>query len=511
MSVKKTATKPEKKSFDKVPQWWVIILLAIIFILGLAARLYDLDDVPLDFHPTRQLHSMLIARGMYYENLKDAPEWKRSLAVNQWKAEGQIEPPIMERLSTWGYRLLGREDLRVPRSLSIFFWTVGGVGLYLLLTDVLDPKSAIVGVAYYMLLPYTIIASRSFQPESLMVAAIIWSYWAIGKWARRSNWKTAILAGILSGFAIFIKLPAIFFIGPAILGAAFGERKLKAVLTNPQIWVLGFLSILPALIYHVFGLFISGFLQGQTSLRFFPNLWLDPYTYLRWKNQIDKVFILEIFLISLLGSFLIQNKRFRMMFFGVFVGYLMYGLFFSYHIMSHDYYQIPLTPVIAVGLASAVSVMLESIKDKKHITFSLIILSGLLIFWMGSKFYSATKELKSADYRNQPVMYESLGEKLRDYSVISMTPDYGYRMVYWGWKLTRNWLSQGDFILRELAGQEIDQTQLFENEIENHDLFLVTNFSEFNRQSLVKKILTENYPVFDQDENYIIFDLRDSN
>ena len=49
--------------------WWAIIILAVV--LGITVRFYDLTDAPLDFHPTRQLHSALIARGMYYENLKD--------------------------------------------------------------------------------------------------------------------------------------------------------------------------------------------------------------------------------------------------------------------------------------------------------------------------------------------------------------------------------------------------------------------------------------------------------
>jgi len=356
----------------------------------------------------------------------------------------------------------------------------------------------------------TIFASRSFQPEPLMTSAIIWSYWGIEKWAKKATLKNAILAGLLTGFAIFVKLPAIFFVAPVILGAVFVGRKFKSIITSPQICVMGLLSILPILIYHLYGLFIAGFLRQQTSYRFFPNLWFDPYTYLRWKINIEKVLNFELFLIGLFGTLLLKDKKTRVMFFGVFLGYFIYGLFFSYHIMSHNYYQIPLVPGVAIGLASVGHILIKSIKGKWRKVFSLVVLAGLLIFWMGSNLYTAKETLESADFRQVPDTYESLGEKLRDYSVISMTPDYGYRLVYWGWKSTKNWLSQGDFILRELAGQEIDQKALFENEIQTADLFLVTNFSEFNRQSMVKKILTENYPVFEENEKFIIFDLRNS-
>jgi len=72
-------------------------------------------------------------------------------------------------------------------------------------------------------------------------------------------------------------------------------------------------------------------------------------------------------------------------------------------------------------------------------------------------------------------------------------------------------MSAGDFQLRELAGQDLDPISIFQNTVKDADLFLVTNFSELNRQPDVKEILEENYPVFDKGERYIIYDLRETN
>ena len=44
-------------------KWVLYLALLIAFGLGLAIRLYDLTDAPLDFHPTRQLHSAVMSRG----------------------------------------------------------------------------------------------------------------------------------------------------------------------------------------------------------------------------------------------------------------------------------------------------------------------------------------------------------------------------------------------------------------------------------------------------------------
>ena len=51
-------------SFLSSRKWVVWVILVFLFGLGALIRFYDLTDAPLDFHPTRQLHSALIARGM---------------------------------------------------------------------------------------------------------------------------------------------------------------------------------------------------------------------------------------------------------------------------------------------------------------------------------------------------------------------------------------------------------------------------------------------------------------
>jgi hypothetical protein len=497
------------EKFFKTQQYWVCIMLALVFFFGLAARFYDFDDPPLDFHPTRQLRSMLIARGMFYENLDDVPQERRVLAVHQWKSEGQqIEPPIMERLTAWGYRLVGTDDLRVPRFLAIFFWTAGGVALFLLLRYLVGAKGAIAGVAYYMLLPFPLLASRSFQPESLMTAAIIFSWWAIVRWARHKTWFNAVLAGLITGFAIYVKLPAIFFVAPAMITIVFLDQKLFKAILQPQVITMGILAILPALIYHVDGLYISGFLQNQTSFRLFPNMLTNPLHYFKWIYYIGGTLGIEFFLLGMAGALLIQEKRFRAMVISIFIGYFLYGLVFAYHIVTHNYYQIPLTPVIAIGLSACAAVVINQVVGRK--SFGLVVVGALLFSWMAYNFWDVRTTLDDASYHNEPEFYADMGEKLWDYSVVSITPDYGYRLLYWGWKGTINWMSVGDFNMRELAGMEIDKADLFAEAVAGRELFLVTSFSELDRQPDVKEILYSTYPIYDQGEDYLIFDLRET-
>ncbi len=495
-----------KQLIEKSSHWWVWLILCLALFLGLFIRLYDLDDLPLDFHPTRQLHSLIIARGMYYQNLDDAPSWQREFAITEWQEEDQIEPPIMESLVASGYRLVGQEDLRLPRILAISLWMIGGLGLFLLIFDMLGFAGAAIGLVYYLLIPYGITASRSFQPEPLMIASLIWAWWAIWRWKTNPSWKWTIVAGLLTGFAILVKSPAIFFLLPVWMTLVLSTNSLIQAFKNVKIWVIVLFAALPTLAYTVYGLFIDGFLGSQFSLRFFPNLWTDFFYYRRWKDLIDNTMTLELFLLGALGAFLIKEKTTRKMVISMWFGYVLYGLVFAYHIHSHDYYHLPQIPVVAIGLASLVTFLTAHLEERKGVIKAII--CGIVLVWILANFTTVYLNLRDANYRSEGVFWKSLGDKVRGSSVISMTQDYGFRLSYWGWVNTTHWMSSYDFEYRELAGNVVDREALFGETIKGMDYFLITAFGELEKQPYVKDTLVNNYEVLDSSSDFVIFDLN---
>src|SRR5512139_3709040 len=88
-------------------RWLAVALISLLVGAGLAIRLYDLVDLPLDFHPTRQLLSHLKARGMYYQAHPELPEWQRKMAIQQWKTKAEVEPEVFERLVAITYGITG--------------------------------------------------------------------------------------------------------------------------------------------------------------------------------------------------------------------------------------------------------------------------------------------------------------------------------------------------------------------------------------------------------------------
>ena len=84
--------------------------LILLFGAALSIRLYDLTDLPLDFHPTRQLVSFIKARGMYYQTKPDgvsAQEVKAAVRFAKLKAD--VEPTVFENLVASTYRFTGEQ------------------------------------------------------------------------------------------------------------------------------------------------------------------------------------------------------------------------------------------------------------------------------------------------------------------------------------------------------------------------------------------------------------------
>ena len=502
----------ETKSISHPVNRWVWVgLILLAFLLGLAVRLYDLTDLPLDFHPTRQLHSALIARGMFYQNKADVPEWQRERAVNQWKAEGLIEPQVMQRLTAFTYRLIGAPELWAARLWAIFFWTLGGIFLMFLAREIAGWPGAALAVVFYMLWPYASIASRAFQPESMSIASLILALWLTYSWIENPTMGKALAAGLACGIAIYIKSTVVFLLAPSVAGLVLTTFSLRSAVKNSQVWMVAGLAILPYAIYHIYGVYVLGLLGEQYALRFFPNLWFDLTWYLRWIGEMNHVIPLEIFLIAIGGALVLSKKPAFGMFLGLFIGYILYGFVFSYHVSTHDYYHLPLMVSVSLGLGLVFKVLVDAIQKKRKI-FSIVVITLFIVGFMALKAWDVRVTLKRVDYHSEPAFWENLGEKLGNNArVTGLMSDYGYRLAYWGWLTVEPWLQTADINVRELAGAEIDLQQELERRLGESDYFVVTQFGEYNNQPLLREYLEENYSLVIDRENVIVFDLHEKN
>lgn len=487
------------------------ILLVIFLVLGIAVRLIDFTDLPLDFSTTRQFHSLIMARGLYYQ--MDTPETEamaqdiREFGITTGESEPVIEPPILENLVAFTYKLLGQENILVPRIYSILFWVIGGIPLFLLARKMMSANGAFAALAFYLFIPFGVFASRSFQPDPMMIMWVLWAMYFQVTWAQTDTLKNAILAGVFTGIAVLVKAPMVFFVGIPFAGLVL-QKGFKNWVKNKRIYLMVALAILPALIYNLFSATVGGNADSIFGARFFPQLFVSVRWYLDWLLMIKSVAGQFPLVIGLLAIFLINKPVHRVFYACLWLGYVLYGYTFAYHIYTHNYYQLPLLPILALGFGFVFSIAFQKLEELNPRWFTRALSLVVLVFALALSVQHTRGVLVASDYRHEAQYWADLGEKIGDNaSVIALTHDYGYRLSYWGFVSPDLWPTAADRTVKVLEGATDPAfRQLFKELTLGKSTFVVTLQGEFNNQPDLREYLFSNYP-YQEGEGYYLFDL----
>ncbi len=484
----------------RIPVW--LPILALLFLVGAAVRLVSLNAPPLDFHPTRQLRNSLVARAIYYDSLPGADPQKRLLADSFERAVGQYEPPITETLVGMTFHLTGGESFAVPRIYGTIFWLLAGIALFDLGRRIASPAAGIVSVAYYLVLPFAVQASRSFQPDPLMTAAFVVGIYFLYRWTEEQSWKWAILAAAFAGFAVLVKVVIAFFvIGGAVAAvlSVLGRRFWR----SPQVWAMAGIMAAPGFGYYVLGH------PGRSTDYFFSwtvdliKLITSVHFYADWLGFVGGLLGITILFLSAVGTILAPT-RLRWLLIGLWVGYALYGLTLPFQMLTHSYYHIQLVPVVGLALVPVVQAVIDRAAPLGRAWKAALI--AVVVVLVGYQAWAARSALVAEDYSRTPALWASIGQAIpADAQVIALTQDYGFDLMYWGWRKVDTWPLATDLAAvrnsdRDLAARFLDITA-------GKDLFLVTAFGQLDSQPDLKKIL-EGYAIAGQGDGYVLYDLH---
>jgi hypothetical protein len=495
-----------------------LFLFGLLF-LGLGLRMINLTDPQLDFHPTRQLRSAIIARGMYYQNLPAADPQLRQAAMQIRATMEVYEPPILEQLVATTYRLLGAEQLWVARVYSSLFWLIGGVALYALVRRIFSAGAGLCSLAFYLVLPWGVTASRAFQPDPWMVMWILVAAYLLYRWMETDlgSWRWTILAGLSAGLAILVKAYAVYPVGGMAMGVFLAVlfkrepgflKRLLSFLLKPQLWVFALLTVLPPAVYYL------GLGDRSTS---FASFWIFSFTgmllehkfYIRWLGLIRGLLDVMVFFAALLGAFVFPSRA-RAQVLGLWIGYFLIGATFPFQIYTHDYYSLVLVPIGAISLAPYFDLILSQVRRQPWLWRVVFYIAMLAVG--GYYAWVARSQIVAQNFRTEPIPWQIMGSALpQNGAIIGLTHDYGNRLKYYGWRaVQRIWPSEGDFDLSEAAGTEkiSDFESYFQDQTAGMDYFLVTLFSDLEAQPALKAMLYDHYPVAMRGDGYILFDLR---
>ncbi len=498
--------------FSRFPIWLPVLVLLLV--LGAAIRFVNLNAPPLDFHSTRQLRNSLVARAIYYDHLPNADPQKRALADSFQRAVGQYEPPITESIVGFTFFLTGGESFAVPRVYGTIFWLVAGIALFDLARRISSPTAALISLAFFLVLPFAVQASRSFQPDPLMTSSCVIGLYFLYRWMEEfppgsppdktvnRSWRWAILAALFLGFSVLVKVVIVFFVGSAAIAAvliAFGIRFWKSV----QVWSMAVLMIIPGFGYYVLGH------PGRSTEYFFSwtidliKLILSLHFFAQWLSFVSSLFGLTVLILSLVGT-LLAPSRARWLLISLWIGYLLYGLTLPFQMFTHSYYHIQLIPVVALGLAPVAEAIAIKAYGLPRVGKVAIVVLALTL--LGYQSWIGRSMLVAEDFSHAPSAWETIGKAIpSNAEVIGLTQDYGYDLMYWGWRRVALWPLSTDLSTvknggRDLAGRFTDLTT-------GEDYFLVTAFGQLDQQPNLKKILA-GYPIAAQGDGFVLYNLH---
>lgn len=502
------------------PATWFLTLILLLS-LGGFLRLLDITDEPLDFQPSRQLRNSLVARDIYYSVLPSATEEQKTLSSSFADSVGKYEPPVIESIVAYSYFLTGGENIAVARIWLTLFWLIAGIALFDLMKRVVSPWSALIGLAFYFVLPFSVQASRSFQPDPLMTSLFVIGVYFLYRWSEihgvqeqapaqsngkpfdsKNSWRFAILAAIFLGFATFVKIVIAFFVGAAAIALVLFTLG-KNFYKSKQVWMMVVIMVTPALLYYVL------LNQGRSTEYFFSwsvaliNLISSTDFYTKWLAFLGTLFGQTILFLSIAGT-LIAPARMRWLLVSLWVGYLLYGLTLPFQMYTHSYYHIQLIPIIALGLAVVINPLVETVSSLNPVRSVGFI--ALVVAIVGYQSYVSRSVLMAESFRHEPAYWNNVGKAIpSDANVIALTQDYGFRLMLYGWKKVELWPLATE--LSEARNPDKDNAAKFDELTNGMDYFLVTAFGQLEKQPELKKIL-DSYPIVIEGEGFVLYDLK---
>jgi hypothetical protein len=317
------------------------------------------------------------------------------------------------------------------------------------------------------------------------------------------------------------------------------RKGLLKTLTSVHLVLFTALSLLPVGLYYLCGAVIGGFLEGQVQGKVVPQYLLETYFWRGWLDQIGSMVGLVAFAGALLGVLLLRPGSPRALMAGLWGGYFLFGLVFTYHIHTHGYYSLQLVPVVALSLGPLWDAAEGYIRRgdrhyyRRAVVLALIVIALLFaafeqritIFGIAQQASGAKpfpgRYLGSAliaDYGDRAKTYGEIGEIVgHSRRIIFSAPDFGYPLLYHGRIDGEYWPTpemMGWWQSRGRTGAHLDgattRRELFDNWYSqlSPEYFIVIKSEGWKDDRQLRRLLTRHFPKVVRDRYYLVFDLR---
>ncbi|MUH51970.1 MAG: hypothetical protein F2789_12260 [Actinobacteria bacterium] len=467
-----------------------------------------MNEPLVDYASTRQYYGALIARE--YEQALGGSGAGLDPAVVSRAAPSPLELPINEAVTAIGWRLLGSEPMWAARALSILAWTLGGWMLFVLMRRLASPLAGVVAVGVWSLLPFAITASRSLQPDPLMVAAIVGAVLALVVYDDEPSRRHLIVAALAGAFALLAKLPAVFFIAPTFAALQWRRGGWSALWSRTTA-VYAAAVLVPSVAYLAYGTWIDNFLQGQESGRIEPHLLLTVRFWKQWLYMVSHNIGIVAPIIGA-AALLVAKGRSRWILGALFAGYVAFGLAFTVHYSTHEYYHLPLVAVLSVGVGLSVEWAVPFVRSRwTRLTPVWLGITAAVVVAASVRFgqYGFTPHpISNAARRSELTAPADIAVFLRNEAgVVTLAPQYGLSLRFHAGVTGGVWPGRNDEPPQDAGA--VASTFAALRARHGARYFVITDMVEWHAQPLLRAYLDSRYVPLAAETDYIIYDLHE--
>jgi hypothetical protein len=485
------------------------VRVVLVGFLLVAALLLRIDGISNPSVASRELYGDLLARQYYFGDGGGLATPERHVVNELGRVFNPIEPPVLNLAAAAGFHLTGGENLWLPRLFSVLFWVGGGIFVYLIAGRLMTSAGALVALALYLFWPFGVWISRRGMPDAMMVALLLVSVFLLIRYWERPSVGRLVVAGSVASLATAAKPGvALIFLSVLFIVLAVSKRSLWATLRNGRLPLYLVLASALTLTYYIYGTYIRDFLAGESESRVEPHLLLTGWFWNGWRSMLaasipfpqKQGFLALIPLAAALTGVALANRSARAILVGLWLGYIAFGLTFTYHIATHSYYSLPLIPILALSIGVLAGFMLERLKEAPVVRGGLVafIALGVAVAAFKSQAVSTSENPRRlvTDYRRIGQLTEHTTHALViDQLLVSP-------ISYWGWMVTNYWYEPTpgrDLPASGGPSPGIDPSQ--------YSYLIVMDVTELQTEPKLRAF-TRGLPVVERTGDYAVFDLR---
>jgi hypothetical protein len=237
-----------------------------------------------------------------------------------------------------------------------------------------------------------------------------------------------------------------------------------------------------------------------------PQFWRD------WLTILNRVVSLPLLVAAIAGTLLAKGELRRLLL-ALFAGYFAFGIVFTHHIHTHDYYSLPLVPVVALGVGALIE-RIGRLSPPSWPGRAVAAIVGVGCLAAGTQAVAASQRSdRKAGLRAEAARYARIGELVgHSRRVLALDGAYGLPLIYHGHMVAATWPLSGDLDFMRMTGGSVGPAEARLRSA-GADFFVCTIQPELDAQPDLAGALAREYQLVQRDGAperwaFVLYDLR---